>query len=178
MIEYIEDKNIFESGADALVNPVNCVGYMGKGLALEFKKRFPEYFPPYKAACEARKLRPGKPFYLRMIMQPDLLGVKQAVIMFPTKDHWKEKSRIEWIDDGLAYLQSNYRLWRLGSIAMPQVGCGLGGLAWEEVKPLIHKYFQDEPVKVEVYIRDENKPRDEANVNEAGAKIHGVQSTQ
>ncbi len=69
MIRYVES-NIFESRADALVNPVNCDGFMGKGLALEFKKRFPEYFHSYKLMCDAKKLRPGKPVCVRLIIQP------------------------------------------------------------------------------------------------------------
>lgn len=157
MIRYIEG-NIFRSRADALVNPVNCDGFMGKGLALDFKKRFPEYFPPYKLVCDAKKLRPGKPFCVRLIMQPILLGLRPAVIMFPTKDHWKDASRLEWIDEGLAYLKSHYEEWQLKSIAMPQLGCGLGGLKWEDVRPLIEKYFQDELVHVEVYIGVSSKP--------------------
>ncbi len=152
MIRYLEDGSLFDSRADALVNPVNCDGYMGKGIALEFKRRFPEYFPPYKQACDTGKLIPGHPFCVRLIVQPNLIGAKPAVVMFPTKDHWRDESRIEWIDQGLAYLRDHYHQWRIGSIAMPQVGCGLGGLTWEQVKPLIEKYFADEPVGVEVYV--------------------------
>src|SRR5437762_13791280 len=86
MIRHIENADIFKSKADALVNPVNCRGVMGKGMALEFKNRFPEYFPSYQRACEARKLVPGRPYCVRLLIQPDDIERWPAVIMFPTKD--------------------------------------------------------------------------------------------
>lgn len=153
MIKYIEDANIFDSRADAFVNPVNCRGVMGKGIALEFKKRFPESLIPYKQACDSRKLVPGKLLFVRLIIQPDLFERKRpGVILFPTKDNWRDKSRIEWIEQGLAYLKNSYSKWNLKSIAMPQIGCGLGGLKWEQVKPLIERYFNDDPVVIEIYL--------------------------
>jgi O-acetyl-ADP-ribose deacetylase (regulator of RNase III) len=153
MIRYIENNNIFDSKADAFVNPVNCKGTMGKGIALEFKKRFPESFLTYKQACDSGKLRPGTLLIVQLTVQPDLLGNKRpAVILFPTKNHWLDKSRIEWIDQGLIFLKEHYRTWGLKSIAMPQIGCGLGGLDWEQVKPLIEKYFKEEKIEIEVYL--------------------------
>lgn len=153
MIEYIENRDIFDSEADAFVNPVNSKGTMGKGIALEFKKRFPEYFPPYKHACDVGKLRPGNLLFVQITVLPEYFGCKKpAVIMFPTKNHWRGKSRIEWIEKGLDFLRKHYREWRLNSIAMPQLGCGLGGLEWDQVEPLIEKYFKNEPIKVEVYL--------------------------
>ena len=153
MIRYIENVNLFNSGTDALVNPVNCKGIMGKGIALEFKKRFPECLIPYKQACESRKLFPGKLLFVRLVVQPDLFIRKRpGVILFPTKVHWRDKSRIEWIEQGLVFLKHNYHEWGLRSIAMPQIGCGLGGLLWEQVKPLIELYFNNEPIEIEVYI--------------------------
>lgn len=153
MIRYIQNTSLFHSRTDALVNPVNCKGIMGKGIALEFKKRFPECLTPYKQACNGGKLVPGKLLFVRLIIKPDLFGKKRpGVILFPTKDNWRDKSRLDWIEQGLAYLKNIYHEWDLKSIAMPQIGCGLGGLKWEQVKPIIERYFSDEPVVIEVYL--------------------------
>ncbi len=155
MITYITDSDIFNSHADALVNPVNCKGVMGKGIALEFKKRFPEIMPIYKEACNKGKLSPGTLLFVRLIVQPDLFGeTKPGVILFPTKIHWRDKSKIEWIEQGFLYLKEYYKEWGLNSIAMPQIGCGLGGLPWEKVNDCIKKYFLNEPVAVEVYLNN------------------------
>ena len=154
MIKYIENSDLFKSGAEALVNPVNCKGVMGKGIALEFKKRFPECIPPYKDACDAGKLVPGVLLFVRLTVQPDLFGSRRpGVILFPTKKHWRDKSRIEWLNQGLACLKDCYLRWGVKSIAMPQIGCGLGGLEWEIVRPVIEQYFSEEPIEVEVYMK-------------------------
>lgn len=154
MIKYIENGDLFQSGTDALINPVNCKGVMGKGIALEFKKRLPECVQPYKEACATGKLIPGTLLFVRLIVQPDLFGSKRpGVILFPTKNHWRDKSRIEWIEQGLDYLKNNYTRWEVKTIAMPQIGCGLGGLGWESVKPLIEHFLSEEPIEVEVYLR-------------------------
>lgn len=164
MIRYIENANLFDSDTDALVNPVNCKGIMGKGIALEFRKRFPECLIPYKQACENRKLVPGKLLFVRLVVQPDLFGRKRpAIILFPTKDHWRDKSRIEWIEQGLIFLKNNYHEWSLKSLAMPQIGCGLGGLKWEQVKPLIGRYFNDEQIEIEVYLNATKNYNEKSN---------------
>lgn len=152
MIQYIEKKDIFSSQADALINPVNCRGKMGKGIALEFKKRFPELQLPYEKACDERKLVPGKLIFVRVTVQPTLFENRPAVIMFPTKEHWKGKSKLEWIDKGLAFLKNHYREWGIKSIAMPAIGCGFGGLKWAQVQPLIEKYLGETDLDVEVYL--------------------------
>lgn len=154
MIRYFENRDIFRSKADALVNPVNCKGLMGKGLALEFKNRFPEYFPSYLRACNSGKLVPGRPYYVRLLTQPTDVDTLPGVIMFPTKDHWQDRSQIRWIDEGLAFLRDHYEEWGLSSLAMPQIGCGLGGLNWKDVKPLIEKHLGTEALEVDVYIVD------------------------
>ncbi len=162
MVHHIENEDIFRSTADALVNPVNCRGVMGKGIALEFKKRFPEIMPIYKEACKKKKLVPGKLMFIRIIAEltanEDLfeegLAKRPAIILFPTKDHWRDKSKIEWIEAGLIELKKNYKEWGLNSISMPKIGCGLGGLAWEDVKVLIENHFSYEPVEIHVYISD------------------------
>ena len=154
MIRYLENSDLFLSKADALVNPVNCRGVMGKGIALEFKQRFPECVPPYKSAVASGNLVPGTLVYVRLIMHPDLFFTNRpAVILFPTKDHWRDKSRIEWIDRGLRFLRDHFRQWQINSLALPQIGCGLGGLSWPDVKQLIERYLSSEPLDVEVYMR-------------------------
>lgn len=157
MIEYIENGNLFESRADALINPVNCRGVMGKGIALEFKKRFPEYFRVYRTVCHDNKLHPGLLLFVQLNVLPDSFFHRYpGVIMFPTKDHWKDKSKIEWIEKGLQFLNINYEGWGLHSVAMPQIGCGLGGLSWQDVKPLIDEYFINEDIRVEVHLQTVN----------------------
>jgi O-acetyl-ADP-ribose deacetylase (regulator of RNase III) len=168
MIRYVVDGSIFNSDANALVNPVNCKGVMGKGLALEFSKRFPECLPPYKHACDTGKLITGKLMIVQLVIQPNIWESRRpSVVLFPTKIHWQDNSKIEWIEQGLQYLQSHYIEWDLKSIAMPQVGCGLGGLEWEQVKPLIEKYLSDESLEVEVYVRTESKENTEDSTSDA-----------
>lgn len=153
VIRYVENSNLFDSNADALINPVNCKGTMGKGIAREFSKRFPECVPPYKQACITGKLTPGVLLYVKLAIQPDFFAMRRpGIILFPTKNHWKDPSRLEWIDQGLHYLKSNYQLWGIRSVAMPQVGCGLGGLNWELVRPIVEEVFSGEPIEIEVYL--------------------------
>lgn len=177
MLKYLVGHDIFSSPADALVNPVNCRGVMGKGLALEFKKRFPECFPPYKQACDARHLVVGTLMFVQLKVQPALFEIRRpAIILFPTKDHWLDKSKIEWIEQGLKYLKAQYRQWNLTSIAMPQIGCGLGGLRWHQVMPLIEKYLADEEIDVEIYVRSESENSREAPVEKREAADTKTQS--
>ena len=160
MIRYIENGDLFLSKADALVNPVNCKGVMGRGIALEFKKRFPECVQPYKTAVTSGNLVPGILLYVHLIVQPDLFSMKRpGIILFPTKNHWRGKSKLEWIEKGLRYLRDHYRQWQINSIALPQIGCGLGGLSWTEVKQLIERYLCNEPLDVEVYVQAEKTVR-------------------
>jgi len=125
--------NIFDSNADAIVNAVNCVGVMGKGLALQFKKRFPNNFKIYKESCTNQNLRPGNV----LIYDQGELGKPRFIINFPTKDHWKQPSEIGYIDSGLESLADATRKHNISSIAIPALGCGLGGLKWGDVRPRI-----------------------------------------
>lgn len=134
MIKYKEDADIFLSGADALVNPVNCVGVSGAGLAKKFKEFFPENFSAYTKACSENEVRPGQPYvfsYSAFILY---------IINFPTKRHFRDKSKVEDISSGLDwlkdYLENNKDI---RSIAIPALGCGLGGLSWQDVKILIEE---------------------------------------
>ena len=124
--------DIFDQPADVLVNPVNCVGVMGRGLALQFKRRYPAVFRAYRQACRDGELCPG-----RVLLLPTGSDRPRAIAHFSTKRHWRDPSRIEDIDAGLCHLATTIRRLRVPSIAVPPLGCGLGGLDWHTVRPLI-----------------------------------------
>mgnify|MGYP001577195931 FL=1 len=157
-ITYFENEDLFAAETDALVNPVNCAGAMGKGIAKEFKKQFPECFKPYKEACDNNLLRPGKLIYIHVDVQPTLFENKRpSIILFPTKEHWRGKSKIDWIEAGLRDLRNHYQEWGIESIAMPALGCGYGQLEWPKVRELIEEYFSNEPILIQVYFSSTNK---------------------
>ena len=144
MIKYIQHGNIFDSQAQVLVNPVNCVGVMGKGLALQFKERFgPEYFTHYQHACNSKLLRPGQ-LYLHAYTTPWILD-------FPTKDHYLNPSQIMWIREGLHFFVRKYKQWTIHSIAFPRLGSGLGGLEWHLVRGQMEDILHDLPIDIEIY---------------------------
>jgi O-acetyl-ADP-ribose deacetylase (regulator of RNase III) len=147
MITFTEG-NLLEADAEALVNTVNTVGVMGKGVALMFKEAFPENFKAYELACKEKRVRLGEMF---AIEREDLLGPKW-IINFPTKGHWKYPSQIKWIEDGLADLVRLIEEKKIRSIAIPPLGSGNGGLEWTKVRPLIEKALGSlKDVKVIVY---------------------------
>ena len=125
--------DILQADAEALVNTVNCVGIMGRGIALQFRKAFPDNFKVYEAACERETVRPGQ----MLVYETRRLTGPRYIINFPTKEHWKGKSRMEFIDAGLSALVGEIKKLDIRSIAVPPLGCGLGGLRWNEVRPRI-----------------------------------------
>ncbi|VTS04870.1 type II toxin-antitoxin system antitoxin DNA ADP-ribosyl glycohydrolase DarG [Tuwongella immobilis] len=127
--------DILKSDADALVNTVNCVGVMGRGIALQFKKAYPENFTAYEDACMRERVQPGRMF----VFETGLLTPPRFIINFPTKRHWRGKSRIEDIEAGLVDLVTVIRDHGIRSIAIPPLGAGLGGLNWNDVRPLIEE---------------------------------------
>lgn len=143
MIEYRTD-DIFLAPAEAFVNPVNCHGVMGKGLALEFKRRFPDIIAPYAAACRSGSLRPGKVQIVKT-----RAGIHVA--NFPTKDDWRQPSRIEWIRSGLEDLYRQLQTNGLHTVALPALGCGLGGLPWPMVRAAIESAFASGTITAYVY---------------------------
>lgn len=145
MITY-KTGNIFHSGMKTLVNPVNCAGIMGAGLALQFKKLFPKMYKGYRAVCDQRKLQPGHLLY------SNVLEHGKTVLNFATKDHYKNPARLEWVEHGLIQFRTNYKNLEIESIAFPMLGCGLGGLAWEDVKPLMEQYLNDLDIPIEIYV--------------------------
>ena len=136
--------DLFESRAQTLVNTVNCVGVMGKGIAELFKRRFPEMFKDYKRRSDRKTVRLGEPYLYR-----DCTGVQ--IVNFPTKDHWRSPSRLEDVERGLDYLAKHVADWNITSLALPPLGCGNGGLEWSEVGPLIYRKLHELPIDVEVY---------------------------
>jgi len=137
--------NIFEAKTQTIVNTVNCKGVMGKGLALEFKKRYPEMYEEYKRECEEGKLTIGTLHLYKGA--PD-----RWILNFPTKDHWRFKSKLEYIEDGLKYFCSKYKEWGIRSIVFSQLGCRQGGLNWSDVRPLMERYLKELPIEIVVYL--------------------------
>ena len=124
--------SVFGQGCEAIVNPVNCAGVMGAGLALEFKKRFPHNFTIYADHCKKGEVKTGR---VLMVLNGD--RPPAWIINFPTKDHWRDPSRMEWIEDGLADMARQISTRGIESVAVPALGCGLGGLKWRDVKAAI-----------------------------------------
>lgn len=136
--------DLFASKAKALVNPVNCVGVMGKGLAQEFKRRYAAMFEDYTQRCAGSHVRLGEPYPYR-----DASEI--LIVNFPTKGHWRSPSRLSDIELGLDYFVQHYEEWGVKSVAFPALGCGNGGLSWERVGPLMLGKLRRLNVDVEVY---------------------------
>ncbi len=147
MIEY-KTGNILTEEAEALVNTVNCVGVMGRGIALQFKKAWPENFEAYAAACRREEVQPGRMF----VFETGCLTPPRYIINFPTKRHWRGRSRVEDIEAGLEALVAEVRDRGIQSIAVPPLGAGLGGLDWRDVRERIEHAMEDlEDVRVIVF---------------------------
>lgn len=147
-IQYVKG-DIFKSKEQTIVNPVNCKGHMGKGLALAFKELYPDMFVVYQEECRTGKLRIGKPtLYSNSI---------PWVLNFPTKNHWRDPSKLEYIKEGLQFVVANYKQLGIASIAFPKLGAGLGTLSWDEVGPVMVKYLSQLDIDVYIYITDGDK---------------------
>lgn len=136
--------DILKSKAQTLINTVNCVGVMGKGIALEFKNRFPDMYEDYVQRCQHREVKPGIPYLYKTLFPPQIIN-------FPTKDHWKSISKVSDIERGLKHLVEYYKEWGVTSLAIPPLGCGNGQLEWRVVGPLIYRFVKDIGIPVEVY---------------------------
>lgn len=134
MIRYTRG-NLLDAESEALVNTVNCVGVMGKGIALQFRQAFPECFKEYKRACDAKEVQPGR---MHVYEAFDMIGPKY-IVNFPTKRHWKGSSRMEDVSSGLDALRTWIEESMVHSIAVPPLGCGNGGLPWEAVRALMEE---------------------------------------
>lgn len=136
--------DLFASDAQTHVNTVNCVGIMGKGIALEFKKRYPDMFEDYAARCTRNEVRLGEPYLYRRLFPPNILN-------FPTKDHWRSVSKLADIVAGLNYLEQHYHDWGITSLAVPPLGCGQGQLEWRVVGPTLYRHLSRFDISVELY---------------------------
>lgn len=139
--------NILEAEAEALVNTVNCVGIMGRGIALQFKIAFPDNFKAYKQACDQGEVMPGR----MLVFDTGYLGSPKFIINFPTKRHWRGKSRIEDIASGLQALRKEISSRNIRSIAIPPLGSGLGGLDWRAVRPMITAALSDMDIQATIF---------------------------
>lgn len=167
--------NMFDSPAQVITNPVNCVGATGKGLSLEFERRYPELSLDYKERCNKGLVKPGFPYLWE--------NEATQILNFPTKRHWRGRSQIEDIEVGLKYLASRYQEMGIYTLALPALGCGHGGLEWKEVKPLIEKHLG--PISdLEVFVyepyppagskkagRNEKKPSSEQRMKIAASPV-------
>lgn len=140
--------SVMDSPAQTLVNTVNCVGVMGKGIAKAFRERYPAMFEAYKRLCDNKLLQPG----ILWLWQ----GEDHSVLNFPTKVHWRSPSRIEWIEQGLQKFVASYEARGITSISFPRLGCGNGGLDWAEVRPLMERYLA--PLPIDIFIHDYERP--------------------
>jgi O-acetyl-ADP-ribose deacetylase (regulator of RNase III) len=139
--------DLFDSQAQTLVNTVNCKGVMGAGLAKEFRRRWPKMYRAYRAACERGDVRIGVPLLWK--------GSRPWVLNFPTKDHWRGKSRLDYIERGLASVVAHYSEWEIESIAFPQLGTSHGGLKWNDVWPVMEEHLAFLAIPVDVYLLSE-----------------------
>lgn len=140
--------DILRADVEAIVNTVNCVGVMGRGIALQFKKAWPENFKAYALACKNEEVKPGQMF----IFETGQLANPRFIINFPTKRHWRAASRMEDIESGLRALVVDIKKYNIKSIAIPPLGAGLGGLDWLQVRQKIEQVMGELPAEVQVYI--------------------------
>ena len=139
--------NLLEDSAEAYVNTVNTVGVMGKGIAFQFKQAFPDVFKQYAKECKKGLVQVGK----MHVVEVEVLAAPKYVINFPTKEHWRHPSKLEYIKEGLKDLVKVVEDLEIKSIALPPLGCGNGGLDWGEVRPLILEAFQSLNVEVHLF---------------------------
>lgn len=136
--------NIFDSTAQTLVNPVNCEGVMGKGLAVEFKRRWPAMFREYNQMCRKHDFFPGRIWLYRNRALPNIL-------LFATKYFWNKPSQLDWIEMGLDSFVRCATTLEIASVAFPRLGCGNGGLRWEDVQPVMEDYLGELNIHVEIW---------------------------
>ena len=135
--------DLLKSNMHALVNTVNTVGIMGKGVALAFKKRYPDMYQDYVKRCDRREVRLGEPYVYR--------ADDHLIVNFPTKEHWRSVSRLSDIVAGLDYLERHYKEWQIRSLAVPPLGCGNGQLEWRVVGPILYRHLKRLAIPVELY---------------------------
>ena len=143
-IQYLKQGDVLGSRMLVHVNTVNCVGVMGKGIALAFKQRYPAMFRDYKEKCNRGEVQIGKPYLYYE-------SPSRWILNFPTKQHWKNPSSLQYIEDGLKYFVQHAQEWGITSIAFPPLGCGNGGLNWDDVYPLMMQYLDQLNIPIEIH---------------------------
>jgi hypothetical protein len=136
--------DIFTTPCQTLTNPVNCQGVMGAGLAYAFRARYPDMYTFYRGLCDQRQLIVGQP-----VLRDDNRG--NRVLLFPTKDQWRERSQLSWVLEGIDWIGECAQGWQLQSLAVPALGCGLGGLDWDRVGGQIRERLETVGVPVTLY---------------------------
>lgn len=152
MIEY-RNGDLFDSGCQILVNPVNCVGVMGAGLALQFKQKYPAMFAAYRTMCARRQLQPGG---LQLVKVSD--ENPKWIVNLATKDDWRKPSQLSWVEEGLQSLRQFLRDTKAESAAVPALGCGYGSLSWSAVQSLIEQKLGGLETKVLVFPPQQKRP--------------------
>lgn len=168
MIE-VKTGNLLESDAQTLVNTVNCVGVMGKGIALQFKKRFPQMYADYEIRCKRDEVRLGEPYLFRQLLGPQIVN-------FPTKGHWRSLAKLSDIVEGLAFLETHYRSWGVTSIAVPPLGCGNGQLEWNVVGRTLYRHLQRFDIPVELYAPEGTPHREMQSTYLAGSPRPAIEN--
>jgi len=167
MIKYV-DSDLFTSPAQVLVNTVNTVGVMGKGIAYNFKRMYPKMFKKYRTRCE-QGFAIGE---LWLYKTPH-----KWILNFPTKEHWRNKSKIEYIEAGLQKFASTYESKGIKSISFPMLGCGNGQLDWDsQVQPLMEEYLADLPIEIYIHLYGQNGVPKQRNIKELREIQKGWQS--
>lgn len=168
--------DLLRSDAQTLVNTVNCVGVMGKGIALQFRRAYPAMFKDYARRCAAREVRLGRPYLYRAPAEaalprpvqlrlgeeptPNAARPPRWILNFPIKGHWRSCSRLEDLDRGLDHLEAHYREWGIESLAVPAIGCQNGGLRWADVGPRLLARLERLAIPVELYAPHEAAARE------------------
>lgn len=148
---HIENGNLFDCQAEAYVNTVNCVGVMGKGIALEFKRRYPQMCERYRHYCQDFSFEGGDTL---VYDRGEEFSSPRFIINLATKEHWRNPSKLEWIDYGCLSLRRDICFHNIKSIAIPALGCSNGGLSWKDVKPIIERHLKD--LDCEIYLFEPN----------------------
>lgn len=157
VIKYIKG-DIFSSPAQVLVNTVNLDGVMGKGIAFQFKKLYPDMFKKYQMFCEKNMLDIGKLWLYK--------SEEKWILNFPTKRHWRNSSKLEYIEEGLKKFVATYKEKNITSIAFPKLGCGNGGLEWKVVKPIMDEYLKNLPIDIYIYEDEYTTGKEFKNIKE------------
>ena len=142
-ITFVAKGDLFESKYQTITNAINCLGISGAGIAKIFKSKFPDMADDYELKCSNEEVKIGEPYLFKESIP--------WVLMFPTKDNWKFPSKLIYIEKGLDYLVNHYQEWGIESLSMPALGCGKGGLNFQDVLPIMTKYLSQMNIPIEIY---------------------------